>query len=146
MSINTVFLEGLVTSDLQLKDVGQTQLCTSSIKVGFYEKGIATSQFFKLEIWGKLAKDTSEKLVKGDICLVQGRLQKREWTDKLGNLKTDWAIVVNQIDQLMRKQSQSAPMPLGKQHMPNRDIQTGQGTLEDAAEDGVDLSGMELPF
>jgi len=146
MPINTVFLEGLLTSELALKPINDTQLCTASMKVGFYEKGESTSEFFKIEIWGKQAADAANKLVKGDICLVQGRLKKRQWTDKLGNIKTDWAIVVTQIDQLMRKPSNSAPMPLGKQHMPNRDISTGQGTLEDATDDEIDLSGMELPF
>lgn len=141
MAINTVILEGLITKEFELKDVAQTQLCTSSLLVGFYDKNEKTSEFYTLEMWGKIGVTAKEKFKKGDICLVQGRLKLKEWTDKTGNLRKEWCIVVSQIDKIKEKAITSAEMPMKKAN-----AEGFKPTKLAEPDTGFSFDNLDLPF
>lgn len=134
MAINTVILEGLIAKEIEVKDAASTQIGTSSFCVGFYEKGEKTSEFFTLEMWGKIGTTAKEKIGKGDVCLVQGRLKLKQWTGKDGSPRKEWCIVVSQIDKLKETGLSSAAMPMAK----------AEKAVEKAASNGFDFDS--LPF
>ena len=45
--------------------------------------------YYKVACWRGKAERAAQCLRKGDAVIVQGRLGKREWTDKDGNIRTD---------------------------------------------------------
>jgi single-strand DNA-binding protein len=55
------------------------------------------TEWHRIVAWGRLAEICGEYLNKGRMCLVEGRLQTRQWTDKENNKRYTTEIVAQQV-------------------------------------------------
>lgn len=59
--------------------------------------------------WGKTAEHAAKWFGKGDMALVRGRLESRDWEDKQGNRRRSWEVQAESIDFCGKKQDKAQP-------------------------------------
>jgi single-strand DNA-binding protein len=88
MQYNQVMVSARVTKDIEVKDVGQTQVVNLSVAINrsYKVKGKNELQqetvFIEIVAWGKLAQDCGHLLAKGSEIFVIGKLKQQSWEDK----------------------------------------------------------------
>ena len=55
------------------------------------------SDFIDCVAWGRSAEFVKQYFSNGNIAIVCGRLQSREWTDKDGNKRRTWEIIADRV-------------------------------------------------
>jgi single-strand DNA-binding protein len=58
--------------------------------------------WWKLTAWGKLAEIVQSYVVKGQLIMVAGTGDNREWTDKEGQKRTSFEVRVNEMKMLSK--------------------------------------------
>ena len=101
---NKVILVGRITADPTLKTAGDNEYCGFQIAVNRYKKDEV--DFFKVATFGHTAEFISNYVNKGDLLLVEGRLQNNEWQGQDGVKRRSTEIIANSV-QLMRKKNQT---------------------------------------
>jgi len=79
------------------------------------------TEWHRITVWGKQAENCGQYLKKGSQCLVEGKLQTREWLDKEGKKNYTTEIVAKQVQFIGAKQSSSEPekqSPPGDDELP----------------------------
>ena len=104
MNLNKVFLIGRLTQDPDVKTTPSGQIvCTFGLATNRVWTDKQTGQkmektdFHNIVLWGKLAETASQYLMKGNLLLVEGRLQTRNWEDANGIKKYKTEIVAENI-------------------------------------------------
>lgn len=101
--MNKVILTGRLTAD---PDVRYTQtgkaVATFTLAVNRY--GGKEADFIPAVVWEKLAEICGNSLVKGQRCLIEGRLQIRSYEGNDGQKRRVAEVVVQSIEFLERKQ------------------------------------------
>lgn len=143
MSFNLVVLEGRLTRDPELKNVGSTQVCKFALAVSRKYKDTEETIFMDIAVWGAQAPACGQYLKKGSNALIQGTLREEKWNAQDGTSKTKVVVNADKVVFLGGKRSDAddqAPMPFGKAHqgLKMADPLNGQGELE--------LGGLGLPF
>lgn len=100
MNLNRAILVGRVTKDPELKTTPSGQpVATFSLatnqtytdKAGVKKE---SAEFHNIVFWGKQAEVAAKFLIKGSLCLVEGRIVTRSWDDtKTGEKKRTTEIV-----------------------------------------------------
>ena len=129
MPFNKIILQGNLTRDPELKEVGASQVCKFALAVSSISKKEDDTIFMEIAVWGSQADACSKWLKKGSPALVSGRLKQEKWTDKNGEEKSKFVVVSEQVVFLGTK-NDTAPMPLGKEKIKSVDPSTGQGELD----------------
>lgn len=99
MNLNKVFLLGRVASEVEAKQTPNGQsVCSFSMATNRNWKDKEgqkqeDTQFHKIVLWDGLAKVAGTYLGKGDLVLIEGRIQTRSWEDKTGNKKFTTEII-----------------------------------------------------
>ena len=82
-NLNVVAISGNLTRDPELKEVGETHVCSLRVAVNGRAKinGEWTEKpnYFDVTVWGNSAKSAAEHLSKGRAVGITGRLDWREW-------------------------------------------------------------------
>ena len=94
--LNVITIGGRLTKDPELRTT-QTgvSVCSASVAV---ERDYAPegqkkeTDFFDCVFWRQSAEFVSKWFHKGDMILVTGRMQSRDWPDKDGNNRRSWEI------------------------------------------------------
>src|ERR1019366_6958318 len=90
MDCNKVILVGRVTKDIELKSTQAGQSVASfgvatnrrwTDKAGQKQEQV---EFHNVVLFGRTAEVAKQFLAKGSECLIEGRLQTRQWEDKQG--------------------------------------------------------------
>ena len=96
--MNEVLLVGRLGQDAELKYF-ESGACKASFSVATnrydYKKKEKVTDWHRVEVWGKTAEFVGEHFKKGSQVLVQGTLQKEEYTNKDGEQKTIYKVVAN---------------------------------------------------
>lgn len=95
--LNNIILQGRLTAAPELR---RTQDGKAVVSFGLaVERDFNRTQtdFFDIVCWSRTAEFVSNYFGKGDLILVNGRLQTRAWTDKVGNKRTSYEIVASQV-------------------------------------------------
>ncbi len=66
------------------------------------------TDWFRCTVWGDYAKDTIEKLRKGDRVFVEGRFRTREYEGKDGRMRTSLEVTADTVIALGEKPKSSA--------------------------------------
>lgn len=142
MNLNKVILCGRLTRDPELRQTTSGQavatvgLATSRTwidKAGQKQEG---TEWHTLVVWGRQGEIVNQYSRKGDLLLVEGRLQTREWEDKDKNKRKTTEVVVEQV-QFGPKRQGSAPA---------RDDFDGPEPGEPIIDLGEDTTGEEINF
>lgn len=109
--INRVVVQGRVCQDIELRQTpGGTMVTTFAVAVDRYAKAgeERKADFFDVVCWGKTAEFASRYFAKGQMLVIDGRLQARTWEDKDGNKRKAVEIVAEQLHFCGSKQQDSA--------------------------------------
>jgi len=120
---NTITVVGNLTGEPELRFTSAgTAMCTGSIADNrrFQVNGEwqEETSYINFVAWRELAENAAASLVKGARVVVTGRLQQRDWTDKDGNTRKSYDLVVDEIAPSLRwatvaitKQAKSGESP-----------------------------------
>lgn len=99
--LNLVALEGRLTADPELRhtsnDIAVTSFSLAVQKNRKSADGKYDSDFFDIVAWRGTAELASKYFQKGQLCVVEGELQQRHYTDKDGNKRTVVEVVARSI-------------------------------------------------
>lgn len=107
--LNQVVLVGRLTSDPEIKEVGESKVLNITIanqrsyknKDGEYE-----ADFINCTLWNSVAEHTAEYVKKGDLVGITGRLQCESYEDKEGNKRYTTKVNVEKVSFLSSKKSE----------------------------------------
>jgi single-strand DNA-binding protein len=82
----SVRLEGYVGQEPESKPVGDYQLLTFSVAVNRKLKGVDYTDWYSIEVWGKMAETYTSMIEKGSPLILEGELMIDKWEsgDKQG--------------------------------------------------------------
>ena len=98
--INSVILQGRLARDPDLRMAGEVSVgnFTLAVSRGKNKAGDEKADFISCKAFGKLASDIICKYAhKGDLVVVQGRIQTGDYTDKDGIKKYTTDVVVDEF-------------------------------------------------
>jgi single-strand DNA-binding protein len=99
--LNKIAIMGRLTKDVELRHTNNgTAVASFTLAVDrdFKSKdGNKETDFIDCVAWKNTADFVSNHFSKGRMAVVEGRLQSRKWTDKDGNKRTAYEIMVESI-------------------------------------------------
>jgi len=103
MNLNKVYLIGRLTADPQLRatktgqQVAVFSLATNRVWNDKNNQKQEQVEFHNVVVWGRQAEVASKFLLKGQVALVEGRIQSRDYEDKSGQKRKVTEIVAERI-------------------------------------------------
>jgi len=103
MNLNKVLLIGRLTGDPQLRatksgqSVAVFSVATNRVWMDKNNQKQEEVEYHNIVVWGKQAETASKFLLKGQMVLVEGRIQSREYEDKQGVKRRVTEIVAERI-------------------------------------------------
>ncbi|MCD8008134.1 MAG: single-stranded DNA-binding protein [Clostridiales bacterium] len=100
--LNNVSLQGRLCTDPELKYT-QNNIAVLSLRIACdrdfrsNDSNAQTCDFINVVFWRKTAEFVEKYFSKGDMILVQGRLQVRDYTDNDGNRRYVTEVVVDRV-------------------------------------------------
>ena len=138
MSLNHIALMGRLTKDPELRYT-QTQkpvaTFTLAVDRDYNPTGEKETDFPQIVAWNKTAEFVHQYITKGNMVIVTGRLQSREWTDKNDNKRVSWEVVADHVYFGESKKAEQKPVSVAYD-----EPTTGGAFAELSDSDG------ELPF
>lgn len=96
--LNLIVLQGRLTKAPELrKTQNDIAVCTFTLAVD-RDRDRGKADFVKCVAWRSTAEFMTKYFVKGQMAIVTGSLQSRDWTDKEGNKRTDWEVQVDLVN------------------------------------------------
>lgn len=98
--LNHIVMMGRLTKDPELRQAGDTPVCTFRIACDRDYKnkaGEKETDFVDVVVWRKLGENVAKYFTKGRMAIVEGRLQIRLWTDQEGNKRQSTEIVAEHV-------------------------------------------------
>ena len=139
---NLVVLTGRLTADPELKTT-QSGISVTSFSVAVnrpYRTGEEQqTDFINVVAWRKTAEFIAKYFKKGNMIGIEGSIQTRKYTDKNGNNRTAFEVVVNNA-QFVESKRDSAASQGGEQ--PASFSNAGEDDFSDLS----DVSDDDLPF
>lgn len=139
---NLVVLTGRLTADPELKTT-QSGISVTSFSVAVnrpYRTGEEQqTDFINVVAWRKMAEFIAKYFKKGNMIGIEGSIQTRKYTDKNGNNRTAFEVVVNNA-QFVESKRDSAASQGGEQ--PASFSNAGADDFSDLS----DVSDDDLPF
>jgi single-stranded DNA-binding protein len=89
-------LEGRIGTEPEVKTFGENRLVTCRFAVRRYnpkDKDAPFTDWYTLNAWQHQSEQL-ERMTKGDMVVVRGRLELKEYTNKTGDLKIDASVYV----------------------------------------------------
>lgn len=105
---NLVVLTGRLTADAELKITPNGILVTSftiAVDRGYGEK--KQTDFINIVAWRQTAEFITKYFKKGNMIGIEGSIQTRKYTDKNGNNRTAFEVVVNNAQFVESKREDS---------------------------------------
>ena len=98
--LNHIVMMGRLTKDPELRQAGDTPICSFRIACDRDYKnkaGEKETDFVDVVVWRKLGENVAKYFSKGRMAVVSGRLQIRPWTDQEGNKRYSTEIVAEHV-------------------------------------------------
>lgn len=96
--LNSISIAGRLTRDPELRYTqSQVAVCSYTVAVErdyADQSGSRGADFFDCVAWRQGGEFVSKYFHKGDMIIVTGRMQSRDWTDNQGNKRWNWEIQV----------------------------------------------------
>lgn len=98
--MNNIQLIGRITKDLELKQSGNTSMCSFTVAVNrkFAKEGQQKADFINVICFNKVAENLVKYQGKGSQIGVVGSLNIDQYQDQEGNNKTFTKVVANEIE------------------------------------------------
>ena len=99
--LNHIIIMGRITRDIELRRTQNgTAVCSFTVAVDRDFKdanGERATDFIDCVAWRNTAEFISSYFSKGRMIVVEGSLQSRKYTDKNGNNRTAWEVLVGNV-------------------------------------------------
>lgn len=99
--MNRIILMGRIVNDLELKTTPTgTTVCSFRLAVDRNHQkkdGEKATDFFNVVCWRATAEFVTRWFNKGNLILVEGEMQTRQYTDKNGNQQTWYEVVAENV-------------------------------------------------
>ena len=96
--LNSIVLQGRLVRDAELRyTTSEKAVATFTLAVDRGGRD-AGADFITCVAWEKTAQFIDQYFKKGDMCLVQGKLQSRSYEDKNGNKRTAFEVLVGNVN------------------------------------------------
>lgn len=96
--LNQIFLQGRLVADPELRQAGEVSVAQFRVAADrdYQPKGQEQRQadFINCVAWRQTGEFISKYFGKGDMILIEGQLQTRNYTDKDGNKRTAHEVVI----------------------------------------------------
>ena len=105
--LNRVCMMGRLCGDPELKSTQSgTSVCTVTFAVerDIKQNGERLSDFLDVVAWGATAEFLCKYFKKGQLAVVSGRLQSRNWEDRQGNRRKTVEVIADNIYFAEKKQ------------------------------------------
>ena len=115
MNLNKLIIVGRVTQEVELRTTQNgTQVATVNMATNRYSKGQDgqrqdQAEYHTVVLWQKLAELAGQYVSKGQLLLIEGRLQTRSWEGKDGIKRYKTEIVAEQMQFGPRSGESSSP-------------------------------------
>ena len=149
--LNHIVMMGRLTKDPELRQAGDTMVCSFRIACDRDYKnkaGEKETDFVDVVVWRKLGETVAKYFTKGRMIAVTGSLQTRTWEDKNGSKHKAVELVAQQVSFCGDKAKESDRGEPAGQEKPKAAPQEEpapsftQGSLDDF----VELDDSDLPF
>ena len=98
VNLNLVVIQGRLVRDPEFKDFSTSKLCKFTVASNRVFKETKEVLFIDITAWGTLSNLCNQlELRKGDLVLVEGRLQQEKWTGKDGKESSKHSIVAQNV-------------------------------------------------
>ncbi len=94
--MNTVTLIGTLTKDPEIKDGGESKVC--SMRLAELNGREGSPLFINVAAFGRQAETCSKYLAKGRHVAVSGQLRFREWEVEGGGKRSEHTIAASRVD------------------------------------------------
>ena len=147
MNLNKAIIVGRLTRDPEARQTASGQsvtnfgVATNRVWYDQNRQKQESTEFHNVVLWGRQAEVASQFLVKGQLVLIEGRMQTREWEGKDGQKRRTTEIVGESM--------QMGPKPSGSSAPSSQDSNNeGQEELEtiDLDSEPSDISPEDIPF
>lgn len=101
------------------------------------------AEFHNVVAWGRLAEIAGQYLTKGQLCMVEGRLQTRSWDDQSGNRHWKTEIIAENFQMGPRKEGAGGFS--GASQAPET-ITPGPAAAKPSTGDEDDIKIEDIPF
>ncbi len=146
VSFNRVVLAGNLVRDPELRFTHNgVPVCSFSIAVNrVRSKKSEVVDFFNVSAWRELGETVANYKKKGDLILVEGRLQYRTWESQDGAKRSAVDVVADRVQFLRRGQSpQAEEVPVSAKVPAGTAASGGWGLAAKQLQDGDDASDSE---
>ena len=127
--MNTITLSGRITKDIELKATASGKKYTHfvvAVDRRFRDAdGQKLTDFFDCIAWNKTAEFLDSYARKGDRVGIVGTLQTRKWEDKDGNKRTQFEIIVEQVERYeftQKEETNEEPQEQPTQEQPQGEL------------------------
>lgn len=100
--LNCIIIQGRFKADPELRYThSNTAVCNVTLAVQRSRKdqsGEYPTDWIDCVFFGKTAEHVKTWFGKGDLAVVRGRLESRDWEDKNGNKRRSWEVQAESID------------------------------------------------
>lgn len=143
--LNVVVIMGRLTAQPELRTTG-TGISVSSFSVAvdrsYQSGGERQTDFINCVAWRQNADFITKYFTKGQMIAIRGTLQQRSYTDKDGNKRTTYDVVVDQAQFCGSKQeSGGSAAPAAKEAAPASFSNVDTGDFEE-----ISMGDDDLPF
>ena len=146
MNLNKVILVGRLTQDPELRTTnsGQTvcsfNMATNRVWNKDNQKQEST-EFHTIVLWQKLAEIASQYLKKGNLVLIEGRIQTRSWQDQSGAKRYRTEVIGESMQ--MGPRNTNFPTPAPQQPQQNKEEEI---PIIEEGKDEEEINVKDIPF
>lgn len=97
MALNRIDIQGRLTKDVELRYTGNEKPVASFTLAVDRNGKDAGTDFINCVAWNGTATFVDKYFHKGDMAIVSGRLQMRDWTDRDGNKRISAEVVADNV-------------------------------------------------
>lgn len=113
--LNCIIIQGRFGEDPELRYTqSNTAVCSTTLAVQRSRKGQDgeyPTDWIDCVFWGKTAEHVKNWFHKGELAIVRGRLESRDWEDKNGNKRRSWEVQAESIDFCGKSESKANTTP-----------------------------------
>lgn len=124
MNLNKVFIVGRLTQNPELKNTNSgAAVCSFGVATNRYWKNKSgekqeSTEFHNVVAWRRMAEIVSQYLDKGDLILIEGRLQTRSWETPSGNKRRKTEVVATSVQLPPRNMKTGSPQKKKEDDIP----------------------------
>lgn len=157
MYMNQVTICGRLTRDPELRTlesgsvVATFSMATNEFWTDKQGEKQEKTEFHNIVVWGKLAEVAGQYLMKGQECLIQGKLQTREYQGKDGIDRRTTEVVASFLQLGQRPGGNRAPAPdedrdAGRATPEEEARMEGKNNITDLEEEADEIRIEDVPF